>query len=143
MQYTGACLLASCLTVAACHSEGSHVVLVGRFSNQGPVLKAKMNLPSSEEPYHFRAELRQGDFSCTLSAKLADDTQQGARDCAGRKGSGQIHCNDGKKSTVEWMLTSCRSGFGRSVSRSEPRFIFGFNRDPDRAIDQLEKAGNG
>lgn len=136
-------LLASCLAVAACHSEGARVILVGRFPNQGPILKAKVELPSSEDPYRFRSELSQGVLSCTLSAKLVDDGPLGANDCAGRKGSGKITCNDGKKSTIEWILTSCRSGFGRSVSRSEQSFVFGFNRDPDRAIDQLEKAENG
>lgn len=138
----GAAWTLSCLVATACNPENGHVFLVGRFSDQGGILKTNLSLPPRDDSFHFRSELRQGDLSCALTAKLLDKTPLNASDCAGRKGSGKVSCNDGQKYPLEWTLTSCRSGFGRAVPGSAQPFVFGFNRDPDRAIDQMEKADN-
>ena len=135
-------VLVGCLALAACRQEDEHGVLVGRFSDQDTLpLRAKISLPFSEEQPELLYKLHDGSLSCGLTATLPNKGFLFNNDCAGLHGEGEISCNDGRKQALNWMLTSCQSGFGRTADHSIPSFTFAFGPTPDRALDQLEEAG--
>ena len=116
--------------------------LFGRFSDRDGLIKAIIELPKGEQLPELDYELRRGSFSCLLTARLTEDATPSAYGCAGRHGSGAISCNDGRKLPLNWSLSSCRGGFGRSPEDRTPMFFFGFGTDPDRALDRLEDSAS-
>ena len=134
--------LIGCLSIAACRTEEAHGVLVGRFSDQDTLLKAKITLPTTVGIFPLRFELRHGTLSCFLTATFPEKAPQAMNECAGRSSSGEISCNDGRALPLNWSLTSCYGGFGQSSNPGRSTFSFGFGANPDQALDQLEEAGN-
>lgn len=132
------CLLLS--ITAACRRDSEYGVLVAKFDDDSQLFKAKIFLPKVEDNYQFNFELRQGDTVCSLTGQLSGKDLPDQDRCEGIKGDGKIVCNDGRSQRMRWLLTSCLGGHGRSVGKKARRFFFGFDRNKERALDQLAKA---
>ena len=132
------CLLLS--ITAACRRDSEYGILVAKFDDDSQLFKAKIFLPKSEDNYRFNFELRQGDTACSLTGQLAGKEIPPPDDCEGIKGDGKIACNDDRSLRTRWVITSCLGGHGRSVGKKGRRFYFGFDRNKERALDQLAKA---
>ena len=130
--------------VSGCSPEVPHGVLVGRFLDGSRAMKTKIVLPAQGKPYLLQYEIRRDSdlLSCQLSATPAEKNKPDSGDCAGISGVGTLSCSDGRVHPLTWLLTSCRSGFGWSSKRGKPTFVFGFGRNSDRALDQLDVAND-
>ena len=132
------CLLLS--ITAACRRDSEYGVLVAKFDDDSQLFKAKIFLPKAEDNYQFNFELRQGNKVCSLTGQLKGKELPDQDSCEGIKGDGKIACNDNRSLRMRWVLTSCLGGHGRSVGKNGLRFFFGFDRNKERALDQLAKA---
>lgn len=132
------CLLL--LITAACRRDSDYGVLVAKFDDDSQLFKAKIFLPKAEDNYKFNFELRQGDTVCALTGQLVGKELPDQDNCEGVKGDGKIACNDDRSLRMRWVLSSCLGGHGRSVGKKGRRFFFGFDRNKERALDQLAKA---
>lgn len=130
------------LIVSACNPDKRNGVFVAEFANESNLLifKPNITLPSPEDDYRFNYELRKGATVCTLTGELDIKEAPPDDECPGTKGRGKISCNDGKSMKLRWSLTSCRGGFGKSTSKGNTKLYFGFDRNKERALDQLNKA---
>jgi hypothetical protein len=124
----------------ACRRDNEYGVLVAKFDDDSQLFKAKIFLPTSEDNYRFNFELRQGDAECSLTGQLRGKDLPVQALCEGTEGDGKITCNDGRSQRLRWLMTSCLGGHGRSVGKKGGHFFFGFDRNKERALDQLAKA---
>ena len=60
--------------------------------------------------------------------------------CDSLKGTGMLSCNNGHSLNLQWRMTSCKGGRGRSVEFSGASFHFGFANTENDAPSELEKA---
>ena len=51
-----------------------------------------------------------------------------------------LSCNNGHSLNLQWRMTSCEGGRGRSVEYSGATFHFGFSASEKGALAELEKA---
>lgn len=59
--------------------------------------------------------------------------------CAGQRGRGDATCSDGRKVTMEWVATSCSTGYGKGVTADGVNFKFAFGMNEELANKELEK----
>lgn len=136
-----AALLVACSWItAACRTEAIHGVLVGGFVDEEPMSTTVLIHPSDEGAFPLHFELRQGDTICLLTGEIGPGIVPFFEICEGSKGSGNISCNDGRSANLQWSLSSCQGGNGRSVDDSDSRFLFGFEQTEEKAWDQLMAA---
>ncbi len=96
--------------------------------------------PPENGEYRMHYALHHGDGVCLLTGQIADENTLFFSACEGVSGTGKISCNDGRALNLQWSLTSCRGGYGRSIEHAGPSFFFGFEQDEEKAFDQLKKA---
>ena len=134
-------LLCLPLTITtACRRGDDYGVLVAKFDDDGRLFKTKIFLPAAEDNYRFNFELRHGDTVCSLTGQLGSKELIDSESCEGIGGNGKITCNDDRSRKLRWSMTSCSAGNGRSIGKKGRHFYFGFDRNKDRALDQLAKA---
>ena len=128
------------LLTAACRTEETHAILVGRFADEETML-ASIVIPALEDgEYPMYFALAQGETLCVLAGSIPDDNALFFKRCEGLSGKGSISCNNGRSSDVSWTLSSCHGGHGRSIGNLGPGFSFGFEQDKEKAVRQLRKA---
>jgi len=132
------CLILSITT--ACRRGEEYGFLVAKFDDERQLFKTKIFLPTAEDNYRFNFELRQADLVCSLTGQFAGKELPDSDRCEGIGGDGKITCNDGRTRKLRWLMTSCLAGHGRSIGKKGRHFYFGFDRNKDRALDQLAKA---
>ena len=133
-------LCLSLLITTACRRGDEYGVLVAKFDDDGQLFKAKIFLPTAEDNYRFNFALRQGDAVCSLTGQPSGKQLPDSDSCEGIEGDGKITCNDGRTARLRWLMTSCLAGHGRSIEKKGRHFFFGFDRNKDRALDQLASA---
>lgn len=90
--------------------------------------------------YPLYIALRQDEGLCVLSGAIPEDDTLFFGRCENLSGTGNISCNNGRSAQVQWTLTSCQGGYGRSIRKYGPDFFFGFDQNKEKAIEQLRKA---
>jgi len=133
------------LVVSACIPEKRNGVLVAKFSSESPafIFKPNILLPSPENGYRISYDFRKGEDICVLTGEPDNKEIPTEDNCPGMKGKGKLSCNNGKSMKLGWVLTSCIGGFGQSMGKGEPKFVFAFGHNKERALDQLIEGKQG
>lgn len=137
---TTALIFSSSLITTACRTDSVQGVLVGRFADEEPMVSAIAIPPAEHGDYRMHYALHQGDGVCLLTGRISDENVFFFSGCEGVSGIGKISCNDGRALDLQWTLTSCQGGYGRSIAHAGPAFFFGFEQNEQKARGQLEKA---
>lgn len=133
-------IVSSSLITAGCRTEAVRGVVVGRFVDEQPMAASVLIPASNEAVFPIYVELRQSDTVCLLSGEIREGIVPLFDICEGASGSGNISCNDGRTLKLEWTLSSCQGGNGRSTNSVGSRFFFGFDLTGKKALDQLTAA---
>jgi len=137
---TNTLILSSSLIATGCVTEDARGVLVGGFSAAMPTVTS-IAIPASQDgEYHFHYGFRQEDSVCLLTGEIPTPRIPFFEPCDGLRGTGRVSCNDGRTLNLQWLLTSCQGGYGRSDEGAESGFFFGFGGSEEMARDQLRKA---
>lgn len=137
---TTALILSSSLIATACVTENVRGVLVGGFSDTEPVVTSIVIPASQDGEYDFHYGFRYQNSVCLLTGEIPTPMIPFIEPCDGLRGTGRVSCNDGRRLTLQWALTSCQGGYGRSDEGAESGFFFGFGSSEELARDQLRKA---
>lgn len=111
-------------------------ILVARFDDGQHFAPKRISTPSAGTDKELRITVSSRKRSCEMNLALPPN----AGGCEPFIGLGLLSCSDGRRFDLEWTMTSCHSGFGRSSGDGEPLFAFGFSGDVEGALDQLESA---
>ncbi len=114
-------------------------MLIGRLAETGETFRIKIDLPNKSERFALSFPVQLKQTSCALTGQLDTADGHGIDRCEGA-GSGKLVCNNGRKLSFRWALTSCMGGFGYTPNAPKSHVIFGFGHNKDRALDQLERA---
>lgn len=128
------------LLTAACRTEETRAVLVGRFAGEEAMVASIVIPPQEGGEYPMYFALAQGETLCVLAGSIPDDDTLFFKRCEGLSGKGSISCNNGRSSDVSWTLSSCHGGHGRSIGNLGPGFSFGFEQSKEKATRQLHEA---
>ena len=137
---TTVAILSSALLTAGCRTEDAHGFLAGKFVDEEPMLASVVIPPAERGEYPMYFALHQGDRTCLLTGTNFEENFLFFSRCEGVSGTGRISCNDGRALNLQWTLTSCLGGYGRSIESEGPSFFFGFESNEEKALDQLKKA---
>lgn len=137
---TTALIFSSSLITTACRTESVQGVLVGRFADEEPMVTEIVIPPAEDGEFRMHYALHQGDGVCLLTGRISDESVFFFGGCEDVSGIGRISCNDGRALDLQWTLTSCQGGYGRSIEHAGPGFFFGFEQDEEKARGQLEMA---
>ena len=66
----------------------------------------------------------------------------GITDCKEISGVAVLRCDGDIERQTRWQMTSCHSGFGRSIEGTEPAFLFGFSGNSYSAQNQTSTTIN-
>ncbi len=132
-------LLLATLSLAACRKEPTRGELVGRLVETGESFRIKIDLPNKSDHFKLNYPIQLERTSCVLTGQIDPVDWPRVADCEGN-GRGKLVCNNGRKLSFRWTLTSCMGGFGYTQNSPKSRVIFGFGHNKDRALDQLERA---
>lgn len=133
-------ICSSSMITTACRTTDTRAVLVGQFADEELMVTPIVIPQPAGGEYQLYIALRQGDGLCVLSGAIPEDDALFFGHCENLSGAGNISCNNGRSAQVQWTLTSCQGGHGRSIRKYGPDFFFGFDQDKEKAIEQLRKA---
>ena len=138
---TTALVCSSSLLISACRGDHTPAVLVTGFADEPPALTTVTLPPAEWGEYSMRFPLHHEDRVCLLTGRIPEIKIMLLFDaCEGISGTGKISCNDGRVQDVEWSMSSCRAGHGRSIGAASPGFFFGFGLTEENALNQLKAA---
>ena len=137
---TTALIASSSLITTGCRTDDVQGVLAGAFANEAPIVNSIVIPASATGEYYMHHALLHDESVCLLTGQIALPAIPFFYSCKGLSGTGRISCNDGRALDVDWSLTSCQGGYGRSKESGGSRFYFGFGDNEARALDQLKKA---
>lgn len=129
-----------CSSTTACVTEDVRGVLVGGFSDTEPIVTSIVIPASQDGEYHIHYGFRQEGSVCLLTGEIPTDRIPLFQPCEGLRGTGRISCNDGRTQNLQWVLTSCKGGYGRSEERASSIFHFGFGDSEEHAREQMNEA---
>ncbi len=112
---------------------------MARFLEENQPFIKRIFAPSLSDP-ELRLRLANKNHSCELRGLLPKDLPLAASDCSNISGTGKLLCSDARELKLAWKMTSCHSGFGRSLDGTAPGFVFGFSGNQSNAQDQLDLA---
>ncbi len=123
-----------------CRNDEIRGVFVARFTDDTGSFIKRITLPSLAEP-ELRLRLSSKKYICELRVFVPSELPVEVSQCDRISGSGTVLCSDAREIPVAWKMTSCHSGFGRSLEGSiEHPFLFGFSGNASNAQDQLDLA---
>ena len=138
---TTALVCSSSLLIGACRNEQTSAMLAAGFGDEEPQIAAVTLPPAEWGEYSMQFPLLRNDRVCLLTGRIPDKKIMILFDaCEGISGTGKISCNDGRVLDVQWSMTSCRAGYGRSIGSASPAFLFGFGPTEENALSQLKAA---
>ena len=59
--------------------------------------------------------------------------------CKGQRGEAPLQCSDGRTLTVDWIATSCTTGYGSGFDKDGIKFSFTFGHQKEEALAKLDK----
>lgn len=122
-----------------CRSDGFRGVFVARFIDDSGFFTKRITVPSLLEP-ELRLSLATRRYVCELRVAVPSELTPEILECDQISGVGKVLCSDAREIPVGWKMTSCHSGFGRSVEGVKPPFVFGFSGNAYTAQIQLDLA---
>lgn len=133
------CFLGMVTGLTACQEEEYRGVLVAKFVDGSARFIKRIAISSIEGPALSLA-LASKKKHCELIAPVPVGALSGLTDCKEISGIAVLRCDGEMDRHTRWQMTSCHSGFGRSIEGTEPAFVFGFSGNSYTAQNQLELA---
>lgn len=125
--------------LTACKDGEVRGVLVAKFSDGSARFVKRIAISTIDGPMLSLALVTKSKH-CELIAPLPADALSSAGDCKDISGIASLRCEGEQELPTRWQMTSCHSGYGRSLEGIEPAFLFGFSGNAYTAQDQLELA---
>lgn len=125
--------------LTACQEEEYRGVLVAKFVDGSVHFLKRIAISSIEGPA-LSLSLVSKKKRCELIAPVPAGALSGITDCKEISGIAVLRCDGEIERQTRWQMTSCHSGFGRSIAGTEPAFLFGFSGNSYTAQNQLELA---
>ena len=137
---TTALILSSVLATGCWTDDVAHGYLAVEFED-GEVLTRPIVIPPAEEgEYRLYYALESRGKVCVLRGQIPQEGLFFYPRCDSLKGTGMLSCNNCHSLNLQWRMTSCEGGRGRSVEYSGATFHFGFSASEKGALAELEKA---
>lgn len=133
------CLLAMAMGLTACQEEEYRGVLVAKFADGSARFIKRIAISSIDGPV-LSLPLVSKKGRCELVAPVPAGALSGITDCKDISGVAVLRCDGDIGHQTRWQMTSCHSGFGRSIEGTQPVFLFGFSGNSYTAQNQLELA---
>lgn len=127
--------------LTACQEEEYRGVLVAKFVDGSARFIKRIAISSIDGPA-LTLPLTSKTKRCELIAPVPAGALSGITDCKEISGIAVLRCDGEIERQTRWQMTSCHSGFGRSIEGNEPVFLFGFSGNSYTAQNQLELAMN-
>lgn len=127
------------VALTACQEEEYRGVLVAKFADGSARFLKRIAISSIDGPALSLA-LVSKKKRCELIAPVPAGALSGITDCKEISGIAVLRCDGETERQTTWKMTSCHSGFGRSIEGTEPAFLFGFSGNSYTAQNQLELA---
>lgn len=125
--------------ITACQDEEYRGVLVAKFTDGSARFIKRIAISTIDGPALSFA-LVSKTKRCELVAPVPVGALAGISNCKEISGVAVLRCDGEIERHTRWQMTSCHSGFGRSVEGIEPAFLFGFSGNAYTAQNQLELA---
>lgn len=132
-------LLATIGTLSACKEDAIRGVLVAKFTDGSARFTRKIAISTIDGPLLSLA-LTTRTRRCELIGPVPAGALAGISDCKEISGVAFLRCEGAADIPTRWQMTSCHSGYGRSLPGNEPAFMFGFSGNAYTAQDQLDLA---
>lgn len=133
----GGMLITVCL--AACKEEEVRGVLVAKYADGSARFVKRLAISTIDGPL-LSLSLTTRTKRCELIGPVPAGALSGITDCKEISGVASLRCEGAPDVPTRWQMTSCHSGYGRSVTGTEPAFLFGFSGNAYTAQDQLDLA---
>jgi len=139
---TTTALIISSVLAAGCRTdEATHAYLAVAFEDGEQLTRPIIVPPPEDGEYRLYYALETKDKICVLRGQIPDEGIFFLYPlCESRTGTGMLSCNNGDSLNLQWVMTSCQGGHGRSVEFSGSSFHFGFESTEEGALAQLRKA---
>ncbi len=132
-------LLVTLTGLTACQEEEYRGVLVAKFVDGSARFIKRIAISSVDGPA-LSLPLVSKKTRCELVAPVPAGALSGITDCKEISGVAVLRCDNDIERQTRWEMTSCHSGFGRSIEGTEPVFLLGFSGNSYTAQNQLELA---
>ncbi|MGE5469899.1 MAG: hypothetical protein ACM3X0_03765 [Bacteroidota bacterium] len=125
--------------LTACKDEEIRGVLVAKFVDGSARFVKPLAISTIDGPALSLALVSKSK-RCELIATVPAGALSGVGDCKDISGIASLRCEGESELPTRWRMTSCHSGYGRSVTGAKPAFLFGFSGNAYTAQNQLELA---
>lgn len=125
--------------LAACRTEEVRGVLVAKYTDGSGRFIKRIAISTIEGPVLSMALVTKTK-RCELIGPVPAGALSGLNDCKDVSGTASLRCEGTQEVQTRWQMTSCHSGYGRSIPGTEPAFLFGFSGNSYTAQNQLELA---
>ena len=136
-----ALIVSSMLATGCWTDEPAHGYLAVSFDDGELLTRPIVVSPPEDGEYRLYYALEKNDKICVLRGQIP---QEGLfflnPRCESLTGTGMLACNNGQSLNLQWSMTSCQGGHGRSIEFAGSTFHFGFERTEEGALAQLRKA---
>lgn len=135
-------LLISTLISTGCRTdEAIRGYLAFSFQDGEFIARPIIISPPEEGEYRLYYALELEDRVCVLRGQIpAPGLFSIYSRCENLTGSGMLACNNGHSLNLQWEMTSCQGGHGRSIEFAGSSFHFGFEATEEGSISQLRRA---
>ena len=128
-------------SMTGCQTNEVRGVFAGKFEDGSATFVKRIAISSLDGP-ELSLALVSRSKQCELISPLPTVPLTAENDCRGINGSALLRCQDASEIPLRWQMTSCHSGYGRSVSGMGPGFLFGFSGNLYNAQTQMEHAAD-
>lgn len=125
--------------LTACKDEEFRGVLVAKFTDGSARFIKRIAISTIDGPVLSLALVSKSK-RCELIAPVPAGALSGMSDCKEISGIASLRCDGEMERPARWQMTSCHSGYGRSLEGTEPAVLFGFSGNTYTAQNQLELA---
>lgn len=137
---TTAVLILSSVIATACRTEPIQGFLTVGFVGEEPMTRTIIIPPPEDGEYEVHYVIEKDDRICVLTGRIPLENMLFSNFCDGLTGYGKLSCNDGRAMGLQWTLTSCEGGYGRSTEFAGSTFHLGFESTEKKARQQFENA---
>ena len=127
--------------MAGCQTNEVRGVFAGKFEDGSATFVKRIAISSLDGP-ELSLSLASRSKQCELVSPLPAVSLGAENDCQGITGFASLRCQDASEIPLRWQMTSCHSGYGRSISGMGPGFLFGFSGNLYNAQTQMEHAAD-
>lgn len=125
--------------LSACEDNEVRGIFVAKFFDGSAHFVKRIRISTVDGP-ELHLALTSKTRHCEFVAPVPAGALSGIGDCKDITGIASLRCDEQKDLPILWQMTSCHSGYGRSLEGAEPVFLFGFSGSAYSAQNQLEQA---